>query len=461
MTIRSRFAPSPTGVLHVGSVRTALFAWAFAQKKGGDYVLRIEDTDLTRSTKESVDAILAGLDWLGLMPKEAPIFQTERFSRYEEVLQNLFDKDLAYYCECSKERLDTLREKQIQNKEKPKYDGCCRNKNLQPNGDKPMVVRFKTPLTGSVGFSDLVYGDITIDNQELDDLIIKRSDGSPTYNFCVVVDDSDMNISHVIRGDDHINNTPKQIHLYKAMDKAIPVFAHLPMILGSDGKRLSKRHGAVGVEEFKHNGILPEALINYLVRLGWSHGDKEIFSRDEITELFSLEQVGKSNATFDYDKLLWINQHYLKTLPLETYKTALIFQFEKANLSLENGPSLEKLAPVMAERVQTLKELVENSIYFYTNDYPVDEAAKEKFITDDKKPLLKELKDRLANITNWQASEIDATIKSFLEEKGLKFGKLGPALRIATSGTKNSPSLDVMLELIGQSQTLHRLDLAS
>ncbi|MDH3871219.1 MAG: glutamate--tRNA ligase, partial [Gammaproteobacteria bacterium] len=310
MTTKTRFAPSPTGYLHVGGARTALFSWLHARKHGGRFVLRIEDTDLERSTVESVNAILEGVTWLGLEYDEGPFYQTQRFDRYNEVIQRLIDKDLAYYCECPKERLELLREQQMQRKEKPRYDGHCRARQVDPT--KPHVVRFRNPPEGSVIVDDLVRGKVAFRNDELDDLIIRRTDGSPTYNLTVVVDDADMGITHVIRGDDHLNNTPRQINILEALGKTPPRYAHVPMILGDDGSRLSKRHGAVSVMEYRNQGMLPEALLNYLVRLGWSHGDQEIFSLDDMIELFDIEKVNRAASTFNTDKLLWLNQHYIK-----------------------------------------------------------------------------------------------------------------------------------------------------
>ncbi len=314
MVVRTRFAPSPTGFLHVGGVRTALFSWLYAKHHQGQFILRVEDTDRERSTESSVQAILDGMDWLGLHPDEGPFYQTQRYQRYQEVIQQLLEQGDAYKCYCSKERLESLRQDQMEHKQKPRYDGKCRNLEMSES-ESDYVIRFKNPLEGLVSFQDQVYGEIEIRNQELDDFIIQRTDKHPTYNFAVVVDDWDMQISHIIRGDDHINNTPRQINLFKALKAPIPTFAHLPMILGEDGKRLSKRHGAVGVLQFKEEGILPHALLNYLVRLGWAHGDQEIFSLDEMVQLFSFKNVSRGASSFNYEKLYWLNQHYQKCDP--------------------------------------------------------------------------------------------------------------------------------------------------
>ena len=307
--IRTRFAPSPTGYLHIGGARTALFCWLFSKKMGGKFILRIEDTDRERSTDASVKAILDAMDWLKLDYDEGPFYQTHRFERYQEIIEQLLRTGQAYYCECSKQRLKALRTEQMANKQKPRYDGCCRNKGLSPDTHDNLVVRFRNPQQGQVVFKDLVKGSISVSNEEMDDLIIQRTDGTPTYNLTVVVDDMDMNITHVVRGDDHVNNTPRQINILKALDADIPHYAHVPMILGDDGKRLSKRHGAMSVMQYYEDGFLPDALLNYLVRLGWSHGDQEIFSREELQQLFSLEGINRAASTFNSEKLLWLNQH--------------------------------------------------------------------------------------------------------------------------------------------------------
>jgi len=333
--MKSRFAPSPTGYLHIGGARTALFAWLWAKRQHGKFILRIEDTDLERSTQKSVDAILDGMRWLGLEHDEGPYYQTDRFDRYKAVIQQLLDEDKAYYCECSAERLQTLREELMAKGEKAKYDGCCQHKNLTSG-----VIRFRNPAEGNVVFSDMVKGEITVNNKELDDLIIARSDGTPTYNLTVVVDDHDMEIDCVIRGDDHINNTPRQINLYQALDWTLPEFAHLPMILGGDGARLSKRHGAVSVMAYRDAGFLPEALLNYLVRLGWSHGDQEVFSIDEMITLFDLKDVNKAPGSFDQDKLLWLNQEYIKTADTQHLIDQLAWHFNEQAIGISSGPDI-------------------------------------------------------------------------------------------------------------------------
>lgn len=456
MTVRTRFAPSPTGFLHVGGVRTALYSWLYARGNQGEFILRIEDTDSERSTKASVDAILEGMAWLGLDSDVEPIFQSDRRKRYDGVIDELLDKDLAYYCDCSKERLQELREKQMQNKEKPKYDGCCRDKSLTPS-DASMVVRFKNPLEGEVCFSDHVYGDITIANSELDDFVIKRSDGMPTYNFAVVVDDADMEITHVIRGDDHINNTPRQINVYLALDLPVPEFAHLPMILGEDGKRLSKRHGAVSVMEFKENGYLPEALLNYLVRLGWSKGDEELFSLDEMIEAFGFEGVSKGAASFSYDKLNWLNQHYMKTVDEPLLIEPLTTLYQASGVDISEGPALTTLIPLYKERAKTLKEIVEKTLCYYVDEITYDEKAVKKQLRPVVLAPLTRVLQVLSKLDNWQTESISQAIDVVINEFELKSAKLFQPIRVAVTGSSMSPSIDETLMLLGQEKALKRL----
>src|SRR3990167_11224660 len=388
--IRTRFAPSPTGYLHIGGARTALFAWLYARHHQGTFILRVEDTDQERSSEDSIQAILDGMSWLNLNFDEGPFYQTKRMDRYHQVLEQFLQEGHAYRCYCSKERLDKLREAQMAAKLKPKYDGCCRELNRQDKNE-PHVIRFKNPQTGLVVFDDLIRGKISVSNAELDDLIIARSDGFPTYNFCVVVDDFDMKITDVIRGDDHINNTPRQINMLTAMGAELPRYAHLPMILGGDGQRLSKRHGAVSVLQFCDEGYLPEALINYLVRLGWSHGDQEIFSRKELITYFDLTHINNSPAAFNMEKLNWLNQHYLKTKNPAEYEDAFADQLKKLNIDCLNGPSLISIIDAQKERVKTLKEMADNSRYFFTDALIYDEQAVKKYLTPEALILLKEM----------------------------------------------------------------------
>lgn len=377
MKIKTRFAPSPTGYLHVGGARTALYSWLFARNHGGEFVLRIEDTDLERSTPEAIEAIMDGMNWLNLEWDEGPYYQTKRFDRYNAVIDQMLEEGTAYKCYCSKERLEALREEQMAKGEKPRYDGRCRHSHEHHADDEPCVVRFANPQEGSVVFDDQIRGPIEFSNQELDDLIIRRTDGSPTYNFCVVVDDWDMEITHVIRGEDHINNTPRQINILKALKAPVPVYAHVSMINGDDGKKLSKRHGAVSVMQYRDDGYLPEALLNYLVRLGWSHGDQEIFTREEMIKYFALNAVSKSASAFNTDKLLWLNHHYINALPPEYVATHLQWHIEQENIDTRNGPQLADLVKLLGERCKTLKEMAQSCRYFYEDFAEFDaDAAK-------------------------------------------------------------------------------------
>ncbi|MDP3562554.1 MAG: glutamate--tRNA ligase [Legionellaceae bacterium] len=457
MQVRTRFAPSPTGFLHVGGVRTALFSWLYAKHHQGQFILRIEDTDRERSTTESVQAILDGMHWLGLDYDEGPFYQTQRYPRYMQVVEQLLDEGKAYRCYCSKERLEQLRAQQLEAKEKPRYDGCCRDKVDSPSDNSSYVVRFKNPATGIVSFVDEVYGDIHVDNRELDDLIILRSDGNPTYNFAVVVDDWDMQITHVIRGDDHINNTPRQINLFQALNAPVPVFAHLPMILGDDGKRLSKRHGAVSVLQFKEAGFLPHALLNYLVRLGWSHGDQEIFSLDEMIASFDLRNVSRGVSSFNYDKLHWLNQHYQKSDSPASVAQALAWQFTQRGIDIKRGPALEDLISVQAERCKTLAELCEKSLYFYTETIKYDEEAIKKHLQPEALTLLTALHNQLATLDNWQRDDLQTCINDLAMAQNVGLGKIAQPLRVAITGNTTSPSIDATLALMGKDKVLQRL----
>ena len=459
--LTTRFAPSPTGYLHIGGARTALYCYLFAKNNAGKYILRIEDTDLERSTPESIKAILDSLDWLGLAYDDGPYYQTKRFDRYNELIEQLLNENKAYRCYCSKERLDNLRENLIANKQKAKYDGCCRNLSREEQDiNKPHVIRFKNPTDGEVEFVDLVRAKITVANQELDDLIIKRTDGSPTYNFTVVVDDFDMKITHVIRGEDHIGNTPRQINIFKALGVDAPIYAHIPMILGEDGKRLSKRHGAVSVMQYRDDGYLKEALLNYLVRLGWSHGDEEIFSLEDMVAKFSLDKVQKSPAAFSVDKLNWLNQHYMKTLDSAYVAQAAKYHFEQAGIDLANGPDLKAVVEIQAERVKTLKEMCELSKYFYQDfDKIDDKAAKQHLrpvVLEPFKALLEQLKT--INDNDWLAENLSQAVRIICEQLDLKMGKLAQPLRVAITGGSVSPSIDITLQLIGKSRVVARIE---
>lgn len=451
--MKSRFAPSPTGYLHIGGARTALFAWAWAKKNQGKFILRIEDTDRQRSTQASIDAILQGMDWLGLDYDEGPYYQTENFPRYQSIIEQLLKEDKAYYCDCSEQRLQNLREECMAKGEKPKYDGCCRDKKLSQG-----VIRFRNPDQGKVDFDDLVRGRISIANSELDDLIIARSDGTPTYNLTVVVDDHEMGIDCVIRGDDHINNTPRQINLYQALGWELPDFAHLPMILGSDGARLSKRHGAVSVMAYRDQGYLPEALINYLVRLGWSHGDQEIFSTDEIIEKFELKDVNKAPASFNQEKLLWLNQQYIQKASVEDLITHLDWHLKDQNINIEHGPKLDEVVANLQTRCKTLLEMTSGMRMFYQDFDNFDEKLAKKHFKD---PLvLQTLLSKLESLEIWQADAIKDCIKQVCAELDVGFGKVGQPFRLALSGDGNAGNIDQVAELLGREKTLQRVKLA-
>ena len=453
--MKSRFAPSPTGFLHIGGARTALFAWLWAKKNKSNFVLRIEDTDKERSTQASVDAILDGLDWLCLDYDEGPFFQSDRYDRYNELIQELLSKGQAYYCDCSKERLEKMREIQIAKKEKPKYDGCCRHKSL-----KSGVIRFLNPDNGSVSFHDYVKGKVSIANSELDDLVISRSDGTPTYNLTVVVDDHDMNIECIIRGDDHINNTPKQINLYVALGWNIPKFAHVPMILGSDGSRLSKRHGALNLLSYREEGFLPEALLNYLVRLGWSNGDQEIFSIDEMIELFELENINKSPASFNQEKLDWINQSYIKNCSIDQLVGHLSWHLNRLEINIENGPILNDLVEFLRERSKSLVDMAKSCEMFYVDFDGFDENQASKTFKTNSKEVLEDLLSQLSLVNDWSASNIHLAIESICESRGIGFGKVGQPFRLALSGDGKSGSIDKSAQFVGKERTLNRLKMA-
>jgi glutamyl-tRNA synthetase len=458
--VRTRFAPSPTGYLHIGGARTALFCWLFARKYGGTFVLRIEDTDRERSTPQSIQAILDAMGWLQLDYDEGPYYQTQRFDRYREAIQQLLAAGKAYHCFCTREELDAMRAEQMVQKLKPRYDGRYRDYHGPAREGVEPVVRFKNPLDGEVVIDDLIRGRIVINNEELDDLIIMRADGTPTYNFCVVIDDMDMAISHVIRGDDHINNTPRQINIFKALNFEPPKFAHLPMILGSDGSRLSKRHGAVGVMQYFEDGILPEALLNYLVRLGWSHGDQEIFTREEMIGLFELADVNKSASAFNPEKLLWLNQHYMKESPPQRLADLLRLHLQHAGIDPDSGPDLIEVVSAFRERVKTLKELAEICAFLFKDLDHYDVKAAGKNLTEAATEPLQRLYDVFVELPQWQATVLHDTVQNVTGQLGLKFGKVAQPLRFAITGGAASPSIDVTLALLGREKTLQRIQQA-
>lgn len=460
MTIKTRFAPSPTGYLHVGGARTALFSWLHAKKNNGTFVLRIEDTDLERSTQESVNAILEGMQWLGLDYDEGPYYQTQRFDRYKEIIQQLLDQGDAYYCYCTKEELESLREQQMANKEKPRYNGKCRE---QPKDQKELnrVIRFRNLEEGEVVIDDLVKGKIVVANKELDDLIIARTDGTPTYNLTVIVDDMDMGITHVIRGDDHVNNTPRQINILKALGADFPYYAHLPMILGDDGARLSKRHGAVGVMQYRDDGYLPEALLNYLVRLGWSHGDQEIFTQAEMIELFDIGQVNVSASAFNTEKLLWLNHQYIMNAEPELVASHLEWHMQQRGIgAATQGPALVDIVKAQRERSKTLVEMANASTYFYQDFSEYDEKAAKKNFKQGTDEVLQALYDAFVAVTEWQGEVLHKIVLHTAEQLELKLGKVAQPLRVAVCGTGMSPSIDVTLSLLGRDKTLSRLQKA-
>ena len=454
--MKSRFAPSPTGYLHIGGARTALFAWLWAKKNNSKFVLRIEDTDKERSSQDSVDAILQGMDWLGLSYDEGPIYQSDRFERYKEVVSHLLDNGKAYYCECTKERLEEMREAQMASGDKPKYDGCCRDKKL-----KSGVVRFLNPDNGTVSFHDYVKGVIEIANSELDDLIIARSDGSPTYNLTVVVDDHDMNIECVIRGDDHINNTPKQINLYESLGWYIPRFAHVPMILGSDGSRLSKRHGAVNLMTYRDAGFLPKALLNYIVRLGWSHGDQEIFSVDEMIKLFELKNINKSSASFNQEKLDWINQSYIKTTEINELVSELEWHLNQLSIDLSDGPDIKEVIEALRDRSKSLVDMAKNCVMFYHDFEDFDSDLAIKFFNLESRSVLGDLLINLETLEQWSAEHIHEVIQSICQSRNIGFGKVGQPLRLAISGDGEAGSIDKCSQLVGKKRVLLRLKMAT
>ncbi|MYB88654.1 MAG: glutamate--tRNA ligase [Proteobacteria bacterium] len=460
MTVRTRFAPSPTGHLHIGGVRTALFNWLYARKHNGEYLLRIEDTDRQRSLDEFTEDILSGLSWLGIESDTKPVHQSSRMQRYREVIEQLLDTGKAYHCYCSRERLELLRHEQIRLGQKPRYDGHCRTRTHTGKPGIDPVVRLKTPLEGSVQVEDRVCGTVETQNSELDDLVLARSDGTPTYHLCVVVDDIDSAITHVIRGNDHLNNTPRQINIFKALGQPVPDYAHIPLIHGKDGKRLSKRHGATSVIQYQKDGFLPAALANYLVRLGWSHGDQEIFAIDEMIELFSLSSVHPSPAIFDMEKLLWVNHQYLKRASGKELRDELEACFRSRGVPPDAPPELPALFDVQKERCKTLQEICEASEYFYCDIKGYDEKGVGRHFSGEGIKILEVLGNRLQQAGAWTAEDIKAVLNSVAQEMDLKFGQVAPPLRLAVTGQVQSPSIDITLELLGAEKVVKRIDQA-
>ena len=466
MSVVTRFAPSPTGYLHIGGARTALYSWLYARRHGGRFVLRIEDTDRERSTPQAVQAIVDGMAWLGLDADAPPEYQTQRFDRYQAVIDTLLTAGEAYRCYCTKQELEAMREAQRARGEKPRYDGRCRERS-QPREGVPPVIRFKNPTEGDTLIPDAVKGDIRISNGELDDLIIARSDGTPTYNFCVVVDDLDMGITHVIRGDDHVNNTPRQINIFRTLvalgvgaAEAAPIYAHVPMILGADGKRLSKRHGAVGVMAYREAGYLPDALLNYLVRLGWSHGDQEIFTREQMIELFDLEHVHGGAATFDPDKLDWVNAEHIKAADADYLGEQLTWQLEHRGLDPAAGPAPAAVADILRERCKTLSEMADKAAFFYREVEAYDAKAVKKHWKEQSPALLGDVRNRLAALEAWQAESLHEVVQAVAAQNDVGMGKVAQPIRIALTGSAVSPPIDQTLAVMGREATLARIDAA-
>ena len=460
MSVRTRFAPSPTGYLHIGGVRTALFNWLYARHCGGTFVLRIEDTDKERSTNESVQAILEGMAWMGLDYDEGPIYQSDRLERYKEVIDQLLDAGQAYRCYCTREELDKVREEQRAQGIKPRYNRHCRDQHNPERPDVESVIRFKNPLEGSVQFDDAIRGQIVISNEELDDLVITRANGTPTYNFAVVVDDIDMGITHVIRGDDHVNNTPRQINIFKALGEALPIFVHVPMIVGGDGQRLSKRHGAVSVLQYRGEGFLPEAMLNYLVRLGWSSGDQEIFSLDEMISSFDIQDVNRAASAFDVDKLKWLNQHYIKASDSTQLVSLLSDRLKDRGIDVSSGPPVDDVVSALRERAQTLDEMADKSEYFFSEFEDYDVNAAQKHLRPVARDMLADVRSRLSVVEPWSAELIHAQVMATVEDYDAKLGKLAQPLRVAVSGTAATPPIDETLLLVGKARTVDRIDRA-
>lgn len=459
--VKTRFAPSPTGYLHVGGARTALFSWLYARHCNGQFVLRIEDTDRERSTQPAIDAILESMEWLNLRWDEGPYYQTKRYDRYREVINQLLKEGKAYKCYCSKERLEKLREDQLAKKEKPRYDGHCRDDHSEHDESEPYVIRFKNPTEGVVAFDDMIKGHIEFKNSELDDMIIQRSDGNPTYNFCVVIDDWDMGITHVIRGDDHVNNTPRQINIYKALGAPVPVFGHVAMILGDDGNKLSKRHGAVSVMQYREDGYLPEALLNYLVRLGWSHGDEEVFTIEEMIKYFDPNNISNSASRFNTKKLDWLNAHYMKTLPVEEVAKELVWHFNRLGLTnLENGPKPELIVKNYAERTHTLKEMAQKALCYYQDFEEYDAAAVKKWIKEGSVDILKKSYEVLEALPDWNPQDVDVALENLAKSLEVGMGKVGQPLRVAMTGTAMSPGIGDTMLLVGRDRALSRIQKA-
>ena len=459
MTVVTRFAPSPTGLLHIGGVRTALFSWLYARHHGGKFILRIEDTDRERSTEEAVRVILDGMRWLDLDADEGPYFQTQRYERYRSVIAQLLEQGAAYHCYCTRDELEAMRQQQLARKEKPRYDGRCREiPGLRAGAE--VAIRFKNPLDGEVIVEDQVHGRVVFHNRELDDLIIQRSDGNPTYNFCVVVDDMDMGVTHVIRGDDHLNNTPRQMNMLRALGATPPVYAHVPMILGADGAKLSKRHGAPSVLQYQEDGYLPDALLNYLVRLGWSHGDQEVFTREEMIADFDIKDVNRAASAFDPEKLLWLNQQHMMRAPVGTLAAGLRSRLAALGVAVADDKLLEGVANAQRERARTLNEMAHNSLFFFCDIEAYDDKAARKNLTPESAPALQALKEGFDALSEWNAGSIHEVINAVAQRYGLALGKVAQPLRVAVSGGAVSPPIDITVALLGRQLTCERIERA-
>jgi glutamyl-tRNA synthetase len=459
MNVVTRFAPSPTGMLHIGGVRTALFSWLFAKHHQGKFILRVEDTDRERSTAEAVQVILDGMNWLGLNADEGPYFQTDRLNRYNAVASTMLSSGSAYRCYCTREELEAMRNEQLARKEKPRYDGRCRERTTPREGVAP-VIRFKNPLSGDVIVDDMIHGQVAFRNEELDDLIVARSDGTPTYNFCVIVDDMDMGITHVIRGDDHLNNTPRQMNMLLALGARPPAYAHLPMILGADGAKLSKRHGAVSVLQYQEEGYLPAALLNYLVRLGWSHGDQEVFTHDEMISAFDLHHVGKAPSAFNPEKLLWLNHQHMMRSAVGSVTVALREQLLRLGVECADQSLLEGVVKIQRERSKTVKEMALNSLYFFGDFQSFDEKAAKKSLTAESLPILTAVSEQVSAVPVWSSESIHDRIVEVAQVHGVPLGKVAQPVRVAVTGGSVSPPIDATLQLLGRDKVLARLSRA-
>jgi len=454
MSVKTRFAPSPTGSLHIGGVRTALFSWLYARHHHGEFILRVEDTDRERSTDEAIQIILDGMTWLELDHDGEIVYQTQRFDRYKEIIQQLLESEHAYYCNCSKERLEKLRNEAMSKGEKPRYDGHCRNLTIDPEN---AVIRFKNPVDGAVIVDDAIQGRVVFQNEELDDLIIARSDNTPTYNLTVVVDDMDMEITHVIRGDDHLNNTPRQMNILSALGASLPNYAHIPMILGPGGKKLTKRDGAASVLQYRDDGYLPDALLNYLVRLGWSHADEEIFSRQQMIDLFDIKDVNKSASSINPEKLIWLNQHYLKNAENDSLAIAIKTQLDAFGIDIANGPELHGLIEVQKHRTETIKDMAEQSKCFYQDFDEFDANAAKKHLRPVILEPLQKLYQIFEALNDWKNESIKQAIEDVAAKFEINMGKLGQPLRVAVTGNGISPNIDDTVRLMGKDKTLKRL----